>query len=179
MKIAQTPKWLLHNHRPSGTRITTIVLHHDAGASDSSGLQYLINVWRKYTGKGSIAASYHYYIGRDGTITKCVPVSERAWHAGVSRGPNGGDVNNYSIGICLANRGDGEPYPKAQIEAAQWLCKTLEIGVPTLKWITTHRLCCEPAGRKIDPAHFDFLDFVHHMDIPLEPWRAAGRSWNG
>ena len=177
--IKSTPHWLLHNERPLAARVTTIVLHHDAGASDKAGLQYLINVWRRYKGKNSIAASYHYYVGRDGTVTKCVPISKRAWHMGVSVGPSGPDVNDYSIGVCLANRGDGEDYPDVQVDAARRLCRTLAIGVPSLKWISTHRLTCEPNGRKVDPAMFDFLAFHKSLYIPLEKWRIGERPWNG
>ena len=179
MKIGQTKNWLLSNARPKNAKVTTIVLHHDGGASDKSGLNYLVALWRAYKPGGKTkAASYHFYIGRNGEITKCVPISRRAWHCGVSTGPQGPDVNDYSIGICLANRGDGEPYPEAQIKAALWLCNTpLYVGQPSVRWITTHRLICLPEGRKVDPAHFDFLMFGSETEFTL--WRIAGRAWNG
>ena len=178
MKIERTANWLLSNERPHG-KVTTIVLHHDGSANDKGGLNYLVALWRAYgKGKGTKAASYHFYIGRDGTITKCVPISRRAWHCGVSTGPNGEDVNDYSIGVCLANKGNGEPYPDAQIKAALWLCNTpLYVGQPGLRYITTHRLICEPNGRKVDPAHFDFLKFW--AQTKFDRWRIEGRDWNG
>ena len=176
MVIKQTPFWLLCSKRTMP--VSTIVLHHDAGASDDSGLQYLINLARAYVPNTKRkAASYHYYVGRDGTVTKCVPLSKKAWHCGVSHGPKGANVNDYSIGIALANRGDGEEYPEVQLQAALALVKEISKAIVGVKHLTTHRLCCEPNGRKIDPAFFDFIDFGAKTE--LEMWRSKGRTWNG
>lgn len=162
-------KWLKHSNRSHGARVSTIVLHHDAGASALSTINYLR--------KPLTLASYHYLIERDGVIWKCVPGTKKAWHAGLSRGPFGENVNDYSIGICLSNRGTGsEPYPEAQIASALWLIDQVKLAYPSLKYITTHRLITR---RKIDPAGFDFKTFA--VGSRLKPWmdESLGRPWNG
>lgn len=162
--------WLSHDARPRGASISTIVLHHDAGSSAAGTIRYLRRV----------PASYHYIVERDGTIYKCVPTSGRAWHAGVSHGPQGPGVNSYSIGVCLSNlgglNGRFEPYPKAQTDAARALIAQLAKVIPTIRYITTHRLI---TSRKVDPARFDFLEFARTTS--LQPWRHAPlkREWNG
>lgn len=170
MQIVTIDPWLKHNSRPTGTRISTIVLHHTAGASAESTIQYQRSPL--------VRSSYHYIIERDGTIYKCVPVSERAWHAGISKGPEGSDVNNYSIGISLANRGNGEAYPFEQVLACQELIDELWSKIPSLRFITTHRLIAP--GRKIDPKAFAFHNFAKTR-TRLQPWRNPNRSdeWDG
>lgn len=126
-------------------KLSTIVLHSTAGASAVSSYNWL----------KKIGLSYHYIIERDGTVLKCAPLGKVAYHAGISEGPDGRDVNRYSIGICLANKNDGEPYPEAQVLALYWLIKVLEKGYPNLKWLTTHYGIAPK--RKTDPQCFDFI----------------------
>jgi len=176
MKVTTVVPWLEHNERKQG--VTTVVLHHTAGASAMSTIAYLRGPWsalkNRFLGR---SASYHYIIERDGMIYKCVPTSKRAWHAGRSNGPDGSDVNSYSVGIAFANRGDGEDYTLAQVRACEELIAALYVQFPRLKWLTTHRLITK---RKIDPAYFAFHHFA--KAIPrLTIWRDAslGRGWNG
>lgn len=122
---------------------TTIVLHATGGESASGAISWL----RK------IGLSYHYVIAKDGQITKCVGISRIAFHAGVSDGPAGKYVNNYSIGISMANRNDGvDPYPQAQVAACVDLCKELVAALPSLKWLTCHYSIAPT--RKTDPKGF-------------------------
>lgn len=160
---------LKHSERPSGTTVTTVVLHHTAGASALSTIEYLR--------KPLVMASYHYIVERDGTVYKCVPASKKAWHCGVSSGPNGKDVNRYSVGVAFANKGDGEEYPDAQLVAAGELIRSLRKQFPRLYYITSHRLITK---RKIDPAYFDFVKFADGM-TGLTTWmdESLRRPWNG
>lgn len=176
MTIKQVTPWLPHYSERAlkfQGNVDTIVLHHDAAGSGLGSINYL----RGTTGKNR--ASYHYMIERDGLIYKCVPSTKRAWHAGVSRGPHGADVNSYSLGICLSNwggfEGRFETYPDVQVKACTELINTL-IGVFPLKWITTHRLI---TNRKVDPARFDFKEYAKNFPT-LTPWRdeSLNRDWN-
>lgn len=146
---------------------STVVLHASAGASALSSIAWL----RK------IGLSYHYIIARDGTIYKLVPVGPPkcrvAYHAGKSIGPQGSGCNEYSIGICFANRNDGEKVTPEQETATRQLILSLNQTFE-LKWITTHRLVSW--GRKTDPKGFDLLSLA--KDVGLKPWRQSSKhSW--
>jgi len=138
MMINNLTNWLAS--RPRKSQPTTIVLHATDGASAGSSISWL----RK------IGLSYHYVIERDGEITKCVPVSRVAFHAGKSFGPSGNNVNNHSVGISFANReSKGEKLTDAQVRECGKLVKELALGVPSLRYLTTH-YAISP-GRKTDP----------------------------
>lgn len=79
-----------------------LVMHYTGGASGQSSIDW-------FTNPASRVAA-HVVIDRDGTVTQCVPFTDRAWHCGPSRWRDGtGTVfeglNNWSIGIELANSG--------------------------------------------------------------------------
>ena len=151
--------------------ISGIILHSTAGASATSTIDWL----RRSPAK----PSYHYIIERDGTIFKCVATSKRAWHAGVSRGWDGQNCNDYTIGIAFANMNDGhERVTKAQEEACAWLIFQLEAAIPTLKHISTHRLVSP--GRKNDPRGWAFLSFVRNRPFRVREWRhSTNMEFNG
>lgn len=68
--------------------------------------------------------SAHYLISDTGKILRLVAEEQRAWHAGVGAWQDCKDINSYSIGIELANRGD-EPFPEPQLCALETLLKDL------------------------------------------------------
>jgi N-acetyl-anhydromuramyl-L-alanine amidase AmpD len=127
---------------------TTVVLHATAGDKALGSINYL----------RQIGLSYHYLIEDDGSVFKCVPASRIAFHAGVSDGPDGGNVNDYSIGIAFANRNDGiEGYTKEAIVACRELVAELKAQYPSIKWLTTHYAITVTADgkyRKSDPVNF-------------------------
>lgn len=180
-KIVRVDPWLPHSARPSGTVVDTVVLHHTGGASAESTIRWLRGPWsaalNRFMGR---SASYHAVFERDGTCYKCVPLSQKAWHAGRSNGPHGPDVNRYSVGIALANRGNGEEYPEAQLMAcASYIRFELPKQFSGLEFVTTHRLI---TGRKVDPAHFGFIEFCDsRLGDQLAPWmdEGLGRPWDG
>jgi N-acetyl-anhydromuramyl-L-alanine amidase AmpD len=146
LRITNLREWL-----PSRARqhpVTTIVAHATAGASATSSIAWLYRLARDLI-RGN-EASYHYIIERDGSVTKCVPITRVAFHAGRSVGPNGPNVNNYSIGIAFANRNDGvERVTPAQESAFYALVAELAVAFPDLKFVTTH-YAISPR-RKTDP----------------------------
>jgi len=106
--IADDDKPVPYLKSPNQTRGRTIdpevlVIHYTAGASARSSIAWLCNEQAK--------ASAHLVIGRDGSVTQLVDFNRKAWHAGVSRWNDREGVNNFSIGIELANAGvlQGEP----------------------------------------------------------------------
>lgn len=136
-----------------------VVLHASAGASAMSSISWL----RK------IGLSYHYIIARDGTVHKLVPTSRVAYHAGKSVGPEGSGCNEYSIGICFANKNNGEKVTAAQEKAVRELLEALTQAIPALKYISTHRLVSW--RRKTDPYRYDFRLLA--KESGLTPWRQS------
>ena len=158
--------------RPRKAKLTTIVLHATAGASASSSISWL----RK------IGLSYHAIIGDglkgdDGHVYKCVDDTKVAFHAGVSKGPNGSNVNEYSLGLAFASMDDGEDcITRAQWDAAVDRCVLWVLAYPDLEYITTHRNIAP--GRKTDPkgpiegmnrsrGRFPLVEFVECVNTEL------------
>jgi len=68
--------------------------------------------------------SAHYLISETGEILRLVAEEQRAWHAGAGAWKECSDINSYSIGIELANRGD-EPFPEPQLCVLEVLLKDI------------------------------------------------------
>lgn len=180
MQISTLTPPLKYRPRPVGVVVDTIVLHATAGANLDGAIQAL-----RASGN-----SYHYIVedgrdGHDGRVTKCVPSTARANHAGNSYGPHeasrelsrtqdfrgnfvaGCSVNDYTIGISLVNVDDGhDPYSQAQYDSVIELIRELKAAFPALRYLTTH-YAVSPR-RKVDPVGFD----VHRVAaaVGLELW---------
>ena len=117
--------------------------------------------------------SGHFYIDRDGSVHRFVPLERIAHHV---RGHN-----PNSIGIELINRGRfpdwldsrhqtmSEPYPEAQIAALITLLRHLHLQLPGLVWITGHEdLDQERVAASDDPT----LQVFRKRDPgPRFPWQ--------
>lgn len=136
--------------RPQGPDgiIDCVVLHYTATDTIDVALKILTDP--------KTQVSSHYVIDEDGTIYQLVDDDKRAWHAGKSFLEGREDVNDFSIGIELQNKGYYNkiwtPFDKRQINA---LIKLLEILVKKynipLDRIVGHEDVAIPHGRKIDP----------------------------
>lgn len=135
--------YVMHARRP-GTIVNTFVLHHTGGHTAQDCMVTLKN-------RG---LSVHFVLGKDGRVYNLVPVSLVALHAGRSVGPQGPNVNSYSVGVEMVNEGDAprHPWTEAQYVAVIQLINEVKTKVP-LKWITGHRDIAP--GRKDDPHNFD------------------------
>ncbi|MFN3729765.1 MAG: N-acetylmuramoyl-L-alanine amidase [Fimbriimonadaceae bacterium] len=129
--------------RSLGTVIDLIVLHATAGGTATSSIRYL----------RSKGLGYHYVVERNGDVYACVPIDRRTGHTGSGFGPHGHGVNHHSIGVCAANRQDGEAYTAEQVTAIHQLCAELRSQFPTLRWVTTHGII-QPWNRS-DPKHWN------------------------
>lgn len=140
MKIIDSPS-PNQGDRPAGVRPRLIVIHGTVG-SDAGDLQHLRS--------REAGVSYHYLVQRTGQIHRLVRPERRAWHAGRSEWRGVSDVNDYSIGVGLSNRGDGEPFAAAQYASAGWLSAVFarEYGIG-LEAVVGH--CHISPGRKTDP----------------------------
>lgn len=139
--------------RPAGTVIDTIVLHGDAHPDPSpAGEDDVVRYLTTKHADPRENKSYHVYVRRSGAEAfLLVPAKRRAWHAGVSRFLGRDDVNDFALGLCLANTQRGEAYPVAQLRlaaaiAAGWM---REFPAITLERITTHAIIAPT--RRSDP----------------------------
>ena len=103
--------------------IKIIVLHYTGMQSKIVSIKRLLNT------KIKNKVSCHYLIDRNGQIIKMVDENKIAWHAGKSKWKNFNNLNNFSIGIELVNKGHYLGYEKftsIQIKNLSLLCKELK-----------------------------------------------------
>ena len=114
---------LVHREIPSpnwnerALPVSMVVLHYTGMESAEAALQRLTDP--------AAEVSAHYLIDEDGTVTRLVDESKRAWHAGKSYWRGVTDVNSASIGIELVNPGHEfgyRPFTDAQMSS---LCPLL------------------------------------------------------
>lgn len=128
--------------RQSGVKPTLIVLHASAGKSDAGDLSWICSPASK--------VSYHYLVGRGGTVYELVDPKHQAWHAGASEWKGRKFCNQYSIGVAWANRHDGtEPLTAAQLRAMRDLLNHLAVAYPSVTEVVTHQMIAPT--RKDDP----------------------------
>ncbi len=160
--IKNLAAWLASKARTK--TCTTLVVHATAGGNLSGAISTL-----KLKG-----FSYHFLIDKNGSIWKAAPYTRAAYHAGKSEGPQGPNVNDYSVGVCFVNRNDGkDPITDAQLAALEDLTMILKKHIPTLKCTTTHFGISW--GRKFDPKLFDIQAFG--TKVGLIPWKLARATW--
>lgn len=149
--------------RPDGATITCVLLHATASKDAQQDLNWLCSRASK--------ASSHVLIDRDATVYSLVDVNKKAWHAGVSSFKGQANVNDYSIGIELANDNEGEPYPDAQLAVCAALVANYMKKFPAISIdrITTHAAVAIPVGRKSDPYGFDLPAFKLRVQRELLP----------
>lgn len=133
--------------------MSVVVVHADASATAAASVSWIRDKVSK--------VSYHTLVDRDGSVWRFVEAPRRAWHCGVSEFQGVGDVNDYSLGICLSNKNDGvEPYTELQYQVgaavvADWM---RDFKAITLERIVTHAAIALPAGRKTDPGPLFDMD---------------------
>lgn len=108
----------------------------------------------------TLKVSAHFLIKRDGEIVQFVPLSKRAWHAGVSEFKGRQKCNDFSIGIELEGV-DDTPYSDAQYESLIKLTADIQRMYPAIvvDRITGHSDIAP--DRKTDPGPaFDWRKFL-------------------
>ena len=101
--------------------IKFVIIHYTGMQSEIESIRRLKNPKFK--------VSCHYLINRKGKIIQMVKDRNIAWHAGKSKWKKFKDLNQYSIGIELVNRGHKfgyQDYSKNQINSLLKLCKDLK-----------------------------------------------------
>ena len=103
------------------SNILFVIIHY-------TGMQSEIESITRLKDKNS-NVSCHYLINRKGVVTLMVPDNKIAWHAGKSKWKKFKDLNKYSIGIELVNKGHQYGYQnftKAQMKSLIQICKKLK-----------------------------------------------------
>ena len=91
--------------------IKFIIIHYTGMQSIRASIKRLLNPKSK--------VSCHYLISRDGHLIKMVDDNKIAWHAGKSKWKTYKNLNFFSIGIELSNKGHQfgyQSYPKKQLK---------------------------------------------------------------
>ncbi len=94
-----------------------------------------------------LKVSSHFFIRRDGELIQFVPVTARAWHAGVSNWQGRERCNDFSVGIELEGD-DDTSFEPAQYQTLQSLLEALAQAYP-IRAVTSHAHVAP--GRKTDP----------------------------
>ena len=101
--------------------IKFVIIHYTGMQSEIESIKTLKNSKSK--------VSSHYLINRKGKIIQMVMENKVAWHAGKSRWKNFKNLNKFSIGIELVNKGQKfgyENFPTIQIRSLIYICKYLK-----------------------------------------------------
>jgi AmpD protein len=98
----------------------------------------------------SLRVSAHFLVRRDGELLQYVPVTRRAWHAGVSSHCGRERCNDFSIGIELEGS-DSVPYTPPQYEVLARLIAALRAWQPSLAQAPVVGHSDIAPGRKTDP----------------------------
>ena len=91
-----------YSFRKKNKIVKYIVIHY-------TGMKNLKLAYHKLSDKSS-NVSIHYLISREGLIINLLCPKFKAWHAGKSKWKNNTNINEYSIGIELENRGHNFGY---------------------------------------------------------------------
>lgn len=157
--------------RPSGCEIDLLVIHNISLPPGQFGGPWIEDLFLNRLDPSShpffqdihhLKVSSHLLIRRDGELIQYVPLSQRAWHAGVSSFGGKEHCNDFSIGIELEGT-DDQPYTDLQYKILIEVTKEIMEQFPA---ITTDRIVGHAdisPGRKTDPGpSFDWQRY-HQM----------------
>lgn len=131
-------------------KIDTIVVHstYNTMSQDPYSLEGCLQQFNDYQ------VSAHYIIDRSGKIYRLVEEKNIAYHAGVSKMPDGRtNVNGFSIGIELMIKENSDHPTDGQYDALNFLISDIKKR-HGIKYVVGHKDIAP--GRKTDPWGFDF-----------------------
>lgn len=159
-----SPNW---DERPAAAAVELIVVHGISLPPGSFETRWIEALFTNtldcqadpyFARLKDLYVSAHLLIDRDGEPTQFVPLTGRAWHAGVSSFQGRPRCNDFSIGIEFVGA-DDIPYTPAQYEmGARIVKRLLEHYRLTPDRVVGH--CDIAPGRKTDPGpSFDWRGF--------------------
>lgn len=148
--------------RPEDTIIDLVVIHAISLPPGVFGGEGVVQLFTNqldpaahtyYPAIAALKVSAHFFIRRDGQLIQFVPITARAWHAGVSTWEGRERCNDFSVGIELEGD-DDTPFAPAQYATLQTVLQALTLALP-IRAVTSHAHLAP--GRKTDPGpHFDW-----------------------
>lgn len=142
--------------RPPGVGVDLVVIHNISLPPGEFGGNGVIELFTNtldahahpyYKTIAGLKVSSHFFIRRSGEIVQFVPVTMRAWHAGLSSWKGRERCNDFSIGIELEGT-DSAPFSDAQYRALDVLTRAILEKYPDCD--TAGHSDIAP-GRKTDP----------------------------
>jgi N-acetyl-anhydromuramyl-L-alanine amidase AmpD len=130
--------------------IDTIVIHSSYNKLDvdTYSVTKLIRIYEDYN------VSPHYLIDRVGIVYQLLPDEYTAYHAGVSRMPDGRtSVNRFSLGVEIMNNGK-DAYTKEQYQSLRELVALLKIRHAAIRYTVGHGQIAP--HRRSDPWNFNW-----------------------
>ena len=118
IKVNKSPNFSIKPRPKKNVRF--LIIHYTGMQSTRASLNRLKNPRSK--------VSSHYFIDRNGDTIKMVDENKIAWHAGKSKWKEFNNLNKYSIGIEIQNKGhriNYQNFPKKQIFSLIKLIKKL------------------------------------------------------
>lgn len=153
-----------------------VICHHTAGPARGDAPSLRTCVDGRPDLPGPLA---QIVLARSGTAI--VIASGKANHAGAG-GWRGITGNTHMFGIEAENTGNGEPWPRAQLDAYVRCCAAIvrRLGVSADR-VCGHKEWATPPGRKVDPRGIDMPSFRLQVAARLhgtpKPDANAGRPW--
>ena len=153
-----------YSFRKKNKTVKYIVIHY-------TGMKSLKDAYSRLTNINS-EVSIHYLISRKGIIYNLLCPRLKAWHAGESRWKNNKNINDYSIGIELENKGHEygyENFSKKQYLAINHLIQFLSFNFNIKNHDIIFHSDISP-NRKKDPGEKFYLnklkiDRFNHLNI--------------
>ena len=162
--------------RPGGSAVDLVVLHGISLPPGRFGGPWVEALFTGalpadhhpyFAGLAGVRVSSHLFVDRTGGLTQFVPLTRRAWHAGISRFRGRSRCNDFSVGIELEGD-DATPYTESQYET---LLALLECLLRTYDGIVPDRVvghCHIAPERKTDPGKaFDWARLTRQLGVPL------------
>ena len=124
--------------RPSGARITLLVVHNISLPPGEFGGDDVVRLFTNtldcsshpaYEALQGLRVSAHFFVRRTGEVVQFVPCGRRAWHAGESTWNGRPRCNDFSIGVELEGT-DTVPYADVQYQRLADLVTALRRRYP-------------------------------------------------
>jgi AmpD protein len=169
--------------RPPGVTPSLIILHGislPAGHFGGSAVDALFSncldhrTHPDYRDVAALRVSAHLLLRRDGSLLQYVPLTRRAWHAGVSCWYGHERCNDFAIGIELEGT-DSVAYEPSQYAALVALLRAMFSAWPLLDERRVVGHCDVSPGRKTDPGPAFDWPRLHRMLATREEGGAGER----